>query len=140
MARAAAAELPEARAAPVALVSAGPAVLVGLVLAGLAAWAAAEMRIALWLIGAMVVASCSEDRPNGSPCIKDVDCESGYCRSSTCVQPPVNTPATTATVSASTAATGGAAGNAAGGAGGSMGGNGGMGGAPGGGGSGGSGG
>ena len=61
------------------------------------------MLAALMLAGA----ACDEGRPNGSPCIKDRDCESGVCRSSTCIAPPINTPAQSSTIVSASSAGGG---------------------------------
>jgi hypothetical protein len=84
--------------------------------------------------------ACNTERPNGEPCLKNRDCESGFCRSDVCVPEPINNVVTSSGTTGGEPGGGGGGGAGGGGAGGGGMGGGGMGGGTSGGGTGGSGG
>jgi hypothetical protein len=66
-------------------------------------------------IVSLALVGCDDARPNGEPCLKDRDCESGFCRSSVCASRPHDTPETVSSgvgTAGGTSAVGGAGGSA----------------------------
>ena len=81
-------------------------------------WMRGGAAVLLVALGVVALAACKRDRVVGAFCMRDGDCETEYCRASTCQAPPPASTTTSYPTTTSTGGTGGAGGVATGGTGG----------------------